>query len=300
MSRTPIMTLVRAMRVKQWTKNILVFAAFIFALGDRQQEVGLQAFWIVLLAAALFCSVSSGVYLLNDVRDVELDRAHPKKRLRPVAAGELPEKVAVSLAVILLGGGLWGAWELAPPFFRVLAGYVSLQLAYTLFLKRVALVDSFVIATGFVLRALAGAVVIGVAISPWLLLCTLLLALFLALCKRRHEKVALEGQTGATRHSLDQYDARLLDQLIAVVSSATLVCYALYTLWPDTVQKFGTTRLGFTIPFVIFGLFRYLDLVYRHEKGDRPEQILLTDPPLLVNIFLYAITVLLILVWSHA
>jgi len=178
----------------------------------------------------------------------------------------------------------------------VIGGYFILQIVYTAGLKKVALVDIFVIAAGFVLRALAGGVVLeGVVISPWLLLCTLLLALFLALCKRRHEKVILSDSGSDTRQSLEKYNQQLLDQLIAIVSAATIVSYSLYTLWPDTVEKFQTSKLGFTIPFVIFGIFRYLDLVYRHEKGDRPEHILLTDIPLLVDLLLYGLTVFLVM-----
>ncbi|MBN2560517.1 MAG: decaprenyl-phosphate phosphoribosyltransferase [Phycisphaerae bacterium] len=285
----------RALRPKQWTKNALVFAAFIFAFGDRQQQVGLASLWAVVQAAALFCIASSGVYLFNDVRDIEQDRAHPTKRLRPVAAGEVSTRAALALSAVLLAVGLLGALAQSRALLAAIGGYVVLQMVYTFFLKRIALVDLFVIAAGFVLRALAGAVAARVTISPWLILCTLLLALFLALCKRRHEKVVLNDFAGATRQSLAAYDERLLDQLIAIVSSATIVSYALYTLWPDTVAKFGTARLGFTIPFVIFGIFRYLDLVYRHEKGGQPELILLTDVPLLVDLALYGLSVALIL-----
>jgi 4-hydroxybenzoate polyprenyltransferase len=230
------------------------------------------------------------------VRDVELDRAHPTKRLRPIAAGEISRGSALGLALVLLAGGL-GCGRLAGPRLRARgwAPTSRCRSLYTFGLKRVALVDIFVIAAGFVLRALAGGVVIHVAISPWLLLCTLLLALFLALCKRRHELVILQGAGGETRPSLRGYDQRLLDILIPMIGAATLVCYSLYTLWPDTVQKFGTHQLALTIPFVIFGLFRYLDLVYRHEQGGRPEQILLTDPPLLVSVALYGATVIAVL-----
>lgn len=291
---------VRALRPKQWTKNAVVFAAFLFALGDRQQHVGLSGFWTSLQAAFLFCLVSSGVYLMNDVRDVDQDRAHPTKKLRPVAAGELSPRFASLMAAVLLAAGLAGTWWMSLELFYVVGGYVALQIAYTFALKHIALIDLFVIAGGFVLRALAGAVALQVTISPWLLLCALLLALFLALCKRRHERVVLNDALGETRKSLEYYDEPLLDQLIAVVSAATLVCYALYTLWPDTVQKFGTARLGLTIPFVIFGIFRYLDLVYRHEKGGQPELILLTDIPLLADLALYGLTVVLILVFKSA
>ncbi len=280
-----------ALRPMQWTKNLVVLAAFVFALGDRNQAVGLAAFWTALAAAGIFCVISSAIYLFNDVQDAERDRQHPQKKLRPVAAGELAAPAALRLSCLLLLAGLVGAAMLSRGFFMVAAAYVLLQVVYTFLLKKVALVDLFMIAFGFVLRALAGAVAIRVPISPWLLLCTLLLALFLALCKRRHEKVILSDVAGTTRESLDRYSEKLLDQLIAIVSAATVVSYSLYTLWPDTVRKFGTHGLGFTIPFVIFGLFRYLDLVYRHEKGDRPEKILLTDGPLLADLALYGLTV---------
>jgi len=295
MSRLHPVTVLKALRPKQWTKNAVVLAAFIFAVGDRQQQIGFSAFWVALQAAMLFSLTSSGVYLLNDVWDREWDRAHPTKKWRPIASGALPVATALSLSAVLLAAGLVGAWLVAPGLFHVVAGYVLLQVAYTFGLKRIALVDLFVIAAGFVLRALAGGVAIDVVISPWLILCTLMLALFLALCKRRHEIVVLADLGGETRPSLRAYDERLLDQLIAMVGAATLVCYALYTLWPDTVAKFGSHRLGLTIPFVIFGLFRYLDLVYRHEQGGRPEQILLTDLPLLVDIALYGMTVVALL-----
>ncbi len=287
---------IRALRPKQWTKNAVVFAAFFFALGDRTQQLSPNSFWRVVIAAALFSAVSSAVYLINDVRDIEQDRAHPNKRLRPIAAGLVPVPVALASAAVFFAIALGFAFRFSRPLFDVLVGYAVLQILYTAFLKKRALVDLFVIAAGFVLRALAGAVVLpGARISPWLLLCTLLLALFLALCKRRHEKVVLSDYGADIRENLTQYDQKLLDQLIAIVSAATIVSYSLYTLWPETVAKFQTTRLAFTIPFVIFGIFRYLDLVYRHEKGGQPEVILLTDAPLLVDLALYGITVILIL-----
>ena len=217
----------------------------------------------------------------------------PSSPRRPLYAA------ALAAAALLLAAGMTGAWFLSHNFAAVLLSYIGLQIVYTLVLKQVVLLDLFVIAAGFVLRAMAGAVAVSVTISPWLLLCAMLLALFLALCKRRHEKVVVGDTAGETRANLGRYDERLLDQLIAVVSAATLVFYALYTLWPDTVQKFGNARLAFTIPFVIFGLFRYLDLVYRHDKGGHPEQILLTDAPLLVDLLLYGATVFVLLFVAH-
>ncbi len=283
------------MRPTHWTKNGVVLAPYIFALGDQRVVVGASAFITIMLAVGCFCLLSSAVYLVNDVRDRAKDRLHPVKRLRPIAAGQLAPQTALVAAGLLAVVAFGVAWMVAPSLAGVLGAYAGIQGAYTLGLKRVALVDVFVIAGGFVLRALAGAVAIAVPISPWLLLCALLLALFLALCKRRHERVVLNASADASRTSMRAYDAALLDQLIAMVGAATVVCYALYTLWPDTVEKFGTHGLGFTIPFVLFGLFRYLDLVYRHEQGGQPERILLTDKPLLADLAGYGLTVLIVL-----
>ena len=285
--------LLRALRPNQWTKNAVVLAAFFFAVGDRTQAVSWHLFSHAALAALLFCLVSSGIYIFNDIRDAAADRLHPTKRFRPIAAGRVPVSVAGMMAVIVMSVGLVGASRLSVPLTVVLALYILLQLAYTLWLKRIALVDVFVIALGFVLRAVAGGVVLKVTISPWLLLCAFLLALFLALCKRRHEKLLLDN-ADEHRASLGGYDRQLLDQLINIVSAATIACYAIYTLWPETVAKFGTPLLAVTIPFVMFGIFRYLDLVYRHEEGGRPEKILLTDGPLMIDLALYGGTVFLV------
>jgi 4-hydroxybenzoate polyprenyltransferase len=288
-------TLVRLLRAKQWTKNAVVFAAFVFALGDRNQNLAAWELWKVCLAALAFSLVSSAVYIFNDWRDAPRDRVHPIKKHRPIASGAIQPGPALGIGAVLLAVGLGGAWRLGVDLLAVVGTYLLLQVVYTLWLKRIPLVDVIVISIGFVLRALAGAVVIHVLISPWLLLCAMLLALFLGLCKRRHEAVNLAGQ--GTRAALDGYDERLLDLLITMIGSAALVCYSIYTLWPETVAKFGTPWLGATIPFVVFGLFRYMDLVYRQEKGDRPEQILLTDGPLMVDILLYGLTVLWLLLF---
>lgn len=288
--------LVRMLRPSQWTKNVVVGAAFFFAFWDhtRAQRLTLADGIVVLPAVLVFCLVSSGVYIVNDIRDREGDRRHPFKKHRPIAAGLVPLRTAWTCALLLLVAGGAAAWALSADYARVVAVYIAIQLAYTFWLKRIALVDIFVIAGGFVLRAIAGAVVFDdVTISAWLLLCTFLLALFLGLCKRRHEKLLVEDAENH-RSSLGQYDRLLLDQLIAISSAATIVAYAVYTLWPETVAKFGTMKLGFTIPFVAFGVFRYLDLVYRKEQGGRPEKILLTDVPLLVTLGLYGLTVLVI------
>ena len=281
----------RLMRPEQWTKNGLVLAAFFFAYWDPQQhlrEQGLRPYAASLAAAALFCLVSSGVYALNDWRDRVADRLHPVKRNRPVASGEISSRTALAMAFGLLAAGILGSL-FSPPLCAVVGAYVALQLFYTFRLKHVPLVDVFVIAAGFVLRAVAGAAVLSARISPWLLLCTFLLALFLALCKRRQEKV--------TRHESEQrlsvraYSAQLLDSLIAITAAATIVSYSLYTLSSETVKRFGTPLLGLTIPLVIFGVFRYLHLVYTSRAGERPEQVLLTDKAIIATIILYGLVV---------
>ena len=292
--RRPARDLFLALRPTQWTKNAIVLAAFFFALGDHSLGtlplgLGVRA----LGAALLFCLVSSAVYLMNDLGDLAADRLHPLKRLRPIAAGRVPAAAAYRAATSLALLGIVGGWLLEPRVGLALAAYLVMQLAYTVWLKKIALVDLLVIAAGFVLRAMTGALAVRVPISPWLLLCTFLLALFLGLCKRRHEKRLLDDPS-ATRHRavLEQYDTALLDPLIAISASCTILAYAVYTLWPDTVAKFHSHGLGFTIPFVVFGIFRYLDLVYRHGRGGRPEKLLLTDAPLLIDIALFALSVL--------
>lgn len=280
-------------RVNQWTKNAVVLAALVFAAGDKGIGHVLTAPNIERVVAAVlsFCLVASGIYVINDLFDLESDRLHPVKRNRPLAAGRIGTGPAAVGGIALLACGLVLAQRVSAPLANVVVAYASLQVLYTLLLKRVALVDVVVIAGGFVLRAVGGAVVIGVDISPWLLLCAFLLALFLALCKRRHEKRLLAEEGAGHRASLDRYDERLLDQLIAVAAGATIVSYSIYTLWPDTVHKFGSAAMGFTIPFVVFGVFRYMDLVYRRDEGGRPELVLLTDGPLVADLGLYGAAV---------
>jgi len=283
----------RALRPAQWVKNGVVPAAYFFAWGDPSQSAhvrGLMPLLAETVAVACFCCVSSGVYLVNDVRDIEADRAHPLKRLRPLASGAIGVPAALAVAAALLLAGLAGSTALPTAFTVVVGGYFLMQMVYTFALKRIPYVDVFVIATGFVLRAIAGATALAVRISPWLLLCTFLLALFLALCKRRHEKILLEGGGEQHRAALAGYDRYLLDMQIGIIASATLVCYAIYTLSAETVQRFGTNRLGLTIPFVVFGIFRYLELVYRHDEGGSPEKVLLTDKVLIATLACYLLT----------
>ena len=281
--------ILRALRPNQWTKNLVVLAAFCFAIGDQSQTIPLLSGYLCNSLSALFyfCLASSSIYIMNDIRDLQADRHHPTKQFRPLASGKVSIPLAAFISAILLIISLVGSFRLAPFFGIVVGGYVAMQAIYTFWLKHIALIDVFVIALGFVLRALGGGVAIHVTISPWLLICAFLLALFLALCKRRHEKILLEGSAEDHRASLENYDLKLLDQLIAIVSAVTIASYSIYTLSADTLHKFRTSLLSLTIPFVVFGMFRYLDLVYRKDAGGRPEKILLTDPILIVTLVLY-------------
>ncbi|KPJ52630.1 hypothetical protein AMJ39_07370 [candidate division TA06 bacterium DG_24] len=288
--------LIRSMRPRQWTKNLLIFAGLVFSRNAFEGPLVLRA----VFAFFLFCLASSCVYLVNDVYDASRDREHPLKRARPIASGRLSSRVA--LIVALLGGGIaisasfWLGWSvgIGPWFGLTTVSYILLMLLYTVSLRQFVIIDVLTIAIGFVIRAVAGAVVIDVEISSWLLVCTILLALFLGLAKRRHEVLLLDETAPSHRRSLVEYTPALLDQMIAIVTAAVVVAYVLYTVWPDTVAKFGTTRLGLTLPIVLYGLFRYLYLIYRREEGGEPDRSLLEDKPLLLAVALWAITAAII------
>ncbi|MHB1191384.1 MAG: decaprenyl-phosphate phosphoribosyltransferase, partial [Armatimonadota bacterium] len=260
-------TALAGMRPKQWTKNLALFAALIFAQKATQPEPLARS----LAAFAVFCLLSGGVYLLNDLADLERDRLHPVKRKRPIASGRLRPGGAVAVAVPALALALAGSIAISPLFFAVAAGFLALQLAYSFYLKHVMILDVFAIAAGFVLRVVAGAEAISVEVSSWLLVCTMLLALFLGLAKRRHELAILDTGAAMHRKSLSGYTTGLLDQMISVVTSATLISYALYTMSEETIHKFGTTKLVYTVPFVLYGIFRYLYLVYSRNEGGSPD-----------------------------
>jgi 4-hydroxybenzoate polyprenyltransferase len=283
--------IVASLRPRQWTKNLLVFAGLIFSRGLHEPLLVARS----ALAFILFCLLSGGVYLLNDVMDAERDRAHPQKRLRPVASGRLPARVASGVGVALLIGACSAAFLLSARFGMVALAYAVLLTVYSAGLKHVVIVDTLIIAGGFVLRALAGVIVLDIELSYWLLLCTILLALFLTFGKRRHELLALEAGAADHRPILSEYSPQLLDQMIAVVTASTLMAYALYTMAPETHVRLGTTRLPLTLPFVLYGIFRYLYLLYRRDLGGNPSEHLLTDRALLVDVALWGATVVLIL-----
>jgi len=279
------------MRPRQWTKNLLVFAGIIFGERLLDADARLQA----LGAFGIFCALSSAVYLVNDVRDREADRVHPTKSKRPIASGALSVNVALTAALVLTGAALAGSIAISPTFAMIAAAYVLLMGWYSLGLKHVVIVDVLVLAGGFVLRAAGGAVAVQVMFSHWLLLLTLLLALFLALSKRRAELVALSDDARNHRKSLGEYSPYLLDQMIGVVTASTLLAYAFYTISPETIAKFGTDRLLWTVPFPLYGIFRYLYLVHQRAGGGNPSDTLLEDRPILICVALWGAAVIAIL-----
>jgi 4-hydroxybenzoate polyprenyltransferase len=291
-----IKAVVQQLRVRQWTKNLVVFAGAIFSFHFTQLHELARAGQ----AFAAFCLLAATVYTVNDLEDVERDRVHPKKRLRPIPSGRLPVPAARLLALVLLALAAAVSIPLGRNFLYVAGLYFLLNLAYSFWLKRVVLLDVMMIALGFVLRAVAGveALTVKEEISPWLLVCTLFLALFLAVCKRRQERVLLAGQAEEHRTTLTEYPPELVDQLIPVVTAATVISYSIYTVAPATVDKFGTDRLVYTVPFVVYGVFRYLYLVYRRQRGGSPSDVLLSDFPTLLNVLLWLVSVVLILVFS--
>lgn len=289
--RSVVTSLIRSLRPHQWTKNALVFAGLIFA--QRLRDV--HDIEIAIAAFAIFCALSSVVYLVNDLQDREADRRHPVKSRRPIASGALSARLAATTAVVLTAGALAGALAINRPFAFVSAIYVTLLSAYSFWFKHIVILDVLVLATGFVLRAIAGAVAIAVPFSNWLLLVTLLGALFIGLSKRRAEIVALADDAVGHRRILAEYSPYLLDQMIGVVTASTLLAYAFYTISPEVQQRFGTDRLIYTVPFTIYGIFRYLYLIHQRDEGGNPSELLVTDRPLLACVGLWAVTVVIIL-----
>jgi 4-hydroxybenzoate polyprenyltransferase len=290
--RRPLaISLLISLRPGQWTKNLFVFAGLLFSLKLFEPRAIASAVGAFLI----FCALSGIVYLLNDVMDRDSDRRHPTKRNRPIAAGDLSVAAALAAAAVIGAIALAAAFSLSWWFGIVAAAYVGLQALYSASLKHIVILDVLTIAIGFVLRAVAGAVALEVMISHWLLVCMILLALFIALAKRRHELVLLADDAASHRPILGEYSAYLLDQMIAVVTASTLIAYIFYTISPETEQKFGTSWLGLTIPFPLYGIFRYLYLVHKRELGGSPADLLLNDRPLLACVTFWVLAVVLII-----
>ena len=295
-TRSAVANLIISLRPDQWTKNLIVFAALIFAV----KLLDPAALALASAAFLIFCVLSGCVYLINDVSDRESDRQHPLKRLRPIASGALGAGTALAWAIGLGAVAMAAAYALRPLFGLVAAAYLALFVLYTHWLKHVVILDVMSIAIGFVLRAVAGGLVIGVPVSDWLLVCTVLGALFLGLAKRRHEITMLGDGASGHRRILEEYDPYLLDQMIAIVAAATLVVYVIYCASPETAERFGTELLVLTTPFPIYGIFRYLYLVHRKHGGGSPSEMLLRDRPLLGCVALWGIAVVLLIYRPYA
>jgi 4-hydroxybenzoate polyprenyltransferase len=289
--RPVLLNLLISLRPGQWTKNLFVFAALVFAqrLGD------MDAVMKAVIAFFVFCALSSTVYLINDVLDREQDRRHPLKAHRPIASGALSPTLALTAAAVVGIAAMIAASALGHQFFQTAAAYVVLLIAYSAFLKHIVILDVLTIAAGFTLRAAAGAAAIAVPMSHWLLVCTTLLALFIALSKRRHELTLLTDTAIDHRPILSDYTPYLLDQMISVVTASTLIAYVFYTISPETTAKFGTDLLSLTIPFPLYGIFRYLYLVHLRDKGGSPAELVVNDRPLLACVGLWALSVILII-----
>ncbi len=281
-----VFAVIGILRPRQWTKNLFLFAGLVFS----QNLFNPPLFFRVLLAFAVFCLLSGSVYIINDLIDLAEDRKHYLKRKRPLASGRISVRRAICIFFILLMVSLLMAFSLGSAFLAVGLLYFLLVTGYSLWLKHLVIIDVFAVASGFLLRVVAGGVVIGVRISPWLLICTLLLALFLALTKRRYEYVALENNGTEHRRVLADYSVAYLDQLISIVTASTIMAYSLYTFTAGRTEYFMLS-----IPFVIYGIFRYLFLVHKREMGGSPEDVLLQDRPFIVNICLWVLVCVVIL-----
>lgn len=290
--------LVRSMRPRQWTKNLIVYMALLFSIDQEWQLSDPSSWWSLVIKSTLvfvfFCLVSSAEYLVNDVVDAKSDRQHPQKRNRPIAAGLLAPPTAVACAVGMALVGLGGGYALQWHVGAVLSGYLALMLAYSYALKHIVLLDMMAIGGGFVLRAMAGALAIDVPISPWLYVVTALGALFLVIHKRRAELTLLESSAGSHRPILDEYSRDMLDQMASLVTSSTLIAYSLYTFTAENLPDNNAMML--TIPFVLYGLLRYLYLVHQKHEGGSPEEVLLRDWPLIIDIGLWLATAATVLV----
>ena len=290
-SRPVLLNLLISLRPGQWTKNLFVFAALVFS--QRLTDSG--ALIRAAVAFAVFCGLSSTIYLINDVLDREQDRRHPLKAHRPIASGTFSPTLALTVSAALGAAAMIVAASLGTQFVQFAAAYVALLCAYSALLKHIVILDVLTISGGFTLRAAGGAAAIAVPISHWLLVCTTLLALFIALSKRRHELTLLTEMAAGHRPILGDYTPYLLDQMISVVTASTLIAYAFYTISPETTAKFGTDLLSLTIPFPLYGIFRYLYLVHLRDKGGSPAELVVNDRPLLICVALWALSVISII-----
>ncbi|MGB5107883.1 MAG: decaprenyl-phosphate phosphoribosyltransferase [Candidatus Zixiibacteriota bacterium] len=282
--------IITLMRPEQWVKNLIVFGALIFSREFTNSQSVINS----LLAFGIFCALSSAIYIINDIQDRESDRLHPTKKSRPIASGAVSPAIARVLAIVLIFPGVGASFLLPRDFLAIALIFVAFNVLYSTLLKNLVIIDVMSIAVSFVLRAAAGTYAISVPISPWLIACTFLLALFLGFGKRRHELLILKDQATGHRAALKKYSPYFLDQLIGVVTASTVVAYTFYTLSPEVSEKLGVRHLELTIPFVLYGIFRYLYLIHQEERGGSPTRLLLTDMPILINIVLWFLSVMAI------
>ncbi|NCS32328.1 decaprenyl-phosphate phosphoribosyltransferase [bacterium] len=282
---------IRLIRVHQWAKNLLLFAALLFAQRLSDQD----SLYLTILGFIAFSCAASATYVVNDIVDITRDRLHPVKKYRPLAAGVISTRQAWIIAGVLFVVSVGTALLVSPQFFAILMVYLILTTSYTKVLKHIELVDILIVSLGFVIRAVAGGVAIGVTISNWLFITTFFLALFLVIGKRRHEFLLLGDSASGTRKSLQNYTPQLLDTLLTIVSTASLLSYVLYTQAPDVVNRLGTSALVYTVPLVVYGLFRYLLLVYTDNKGEDPTRTLLTDKQIILTALLWGLSIIVII-----
>ncbi|MEA1980710.1 MAG: decaprenyl-phosphate phosphoribosyltransferase [candidate division Zixibacteria bacterium] len=281
----------KSLRPLQWIKNFVLFAALVFA----GEVLNLDKALLSVIGFIIFCLLSSSIYVINDLIDKSKDKLHPLKKDRPIASGEISSTTALTISILLLVISLSLSFYISLNFFIISLSFIILNLLYTFILKNVVIIDVLTIALSFVIRAHAGAVIISVPTSKWMLINTLLLALFLGFGKRRHELIFLKHTASEHRKSLGKYSPYLLDQLIGVVTGAVVVMYMLYSFSPEVSQKLGTENLFLTIPFVIYGIFRYLYLIHREEEGGSPSNILISDRPILLTVLFWILTVIITL-----
>jgi len=285
-----------SMRPQQWTKNLVLFAGIVFSQRFLEPELIILS----ITGAIVFCLLSGSVYILNDVFDRRRDREHPSKNRRPIASGLLSAKGSSVFALVLAAVMLAVSWRINMEFFVLALVFFVLNIAYSVLLRGIVILDVITISFSFLIRAAAGVAVLhsaapDVELSPWLLVCTFFLSIFLAICKRRNEICALESAENH-RSALRDYSVRLLDQLVVLSATAALLSYTIYSVWPNTVEKFGTTDLIYTIPFVLFGIMRYLFLVYKRDQGGDPSGVLIMDKAILIDVFLWFVATVLIIV----
>ncbi|HQH41355.1 MAG TPA: decaprenyl-phosphate phosphoribosyltransferase [Bacteroidales bacterium] len=291
-----IKAIIRTLRPYQWTKNSLVFAALIFSLSFFQTSLLFRS----VAAFFLFCAASSAVYIMNDLKDLNEDRLHPLKKNRPLPSGKLPIGVAVAVMILLAGIAITGSLALHRKFAVVLGLYFLLNIGYSFGLKKIVILDVMMVSAGFLLRALAGAAVIDVEASRWLFLCTLMLALMLTAGKRYHEISFLQAQAGNHRKSLGSYNQPLLEAMLIISGGASILTYGLYTISDETIAHIGSPNLIYSTLFVVFGVFRYLYLLYMKAEGGDPARLVISDIPFIVNGFLWLCSILFIIYYQNS